>query len=253
MAGTPYVKYHFIANYNGDFFGNAVIIKYYCKAGCSLKLMQPFQLTDYDEKMNFLAHIYLSGDNDEIKVGNFVADWIKGSDHKLYAPDIQKGILIHRAIDYFTDNHTIARQSKNHFAPHYGKYAGIIIDIIYDHFLATEWNSLSNIKLNEFAQNTYNLLLKHVSIFPAGIQEFVPRFIQRRWLETYATTNGIKNVLTGMSKYTSLPDHTEKAIEILHLHYHDLTKEFREYFPQLVSHVEENFGIVVVNPNPNKL
>jgi acyl carrier protein phosphodiesterase len=213
-------------------------------------LKQPFQLTEYDDTMNFLAHIYLSGDNDEIKVGNFVADWIKGSDHKFYATDIQKGILIHRAIDSFTDNHAIARQSKSYFAAHYGKYAGIIIDILYDHFLAIEWNKLSDITLNEFAQNTYNLLLNYLSIFPPGIQEFVPRFIQRRWLETYATTNGIKNVLTGMSKHTSLPDHTDKAIEILHSYYDELTKEFREYFPQLVSHVEENFGIVIVTGKP---
>ncbi len=86
--------------------------------------------------MNFLAHIYLSGDNDEIKLGNFIGDYIKGNAYNKYPPLIRKGILLHRKIDYFTDSHPIVRNHKSFFYDKYHKYAGIIIDIIYDHFLS---------------------------------------------------------------------------------------------------------------------
>ncbi|NJO69419.1 MAG: DUF479 domain-containing protein, partial [Bacteroidetes bacterium] len=134
--------------------------------------------------MNFLAHIYLSGDNDEIKVGNFVADWIKGQDFKRYSPEIQKGILLHRSIDSFTDNHPTIRKSKSRLSNNYGKYAGIIIDIFYDHFLASNWNTFSKTPLPVYAQEVYRLLEKYIDSFPLGIREFIPRFMERRWMES---------------------------------------------------------------------
>lgn len=195
--------------------------------------------------MNFLAHVYLSGDDDEIKIGNFVADWIKGSDFKKYSPGIQKGILLHRSIDWFTDNHPIVKQSKSKLAVDYGKYAGIIIDIFYDHFLAKNWDRFSRVPLTMFAQDIYLLMGKNVHMFPSDIQEFVPNFCRRRWLESYATIDGIERVLAGMSRHTSLPNHTTAAIQILRDSYNDFTTEFFDYFPLLVSHVEEKFEIVV--------
>lgn len=195
--------------------------------------------------MNFLAHVYLSGNNDEIKVGNFVADWIKGSDFKNYAPGIQKGILMHRSIDSFTDNHPTIKKSKSRLSQDYGKYAGIIIDIFYDHFLAIEWASFSNEPLPLYAQRLYLLLERHINVFPQEIREFIPRFSRRRWIETYATVEGIQNVLAGMSKHTSLPDHTTSAIQILKDSYKEFSTEFFDYFPQLISYVEEKFEIVI--------
>lgn len=193
--------------------------------------------------MNFLAHVYLSGDNDEIKVGNFVADWIKGSDFKKYPDNIQKGILLHRSIDSFTDNHPTIKKSKGRLANDYGKYAGIIIDIFYDHFLAGNWNTFSKVPLELFAQNLYRILENYIHCFPLEIREFIPRFMQRRWLESYATIEGIQNVLTGMSRHTSLPDHTEAAINILREQYEGFREEFFDYFPQLTAYVEEQFEI----------
>jgi acyl carrier protein phosphodiesterase len=195
--------------------------------------------------MNFLAHAYLSGDDDEIKVGNFVADWIKGSDFKKYACNIQRGILLHRSIDSFTDNHLTIRKSKCRLASDYGKYSGIIIDIFYDHFLANNWNTFSKTPLPVYAQDLYSILGKYIDSFPLPIRDFVPRFMKRRWLESYATIEGIQNVLTGMSRHTSLPDHTTAAISILAEQYDGFREEFFDYFPQLVAYVEENFGIAV--------
>jgi acyl carrier protein phosphodiesterase len=193
--------------------------------------------------MNFLAHIYLSGENDQVKVGNFIGDWIKGNDHRKYPADIQKGILLHRSIDSFTDNHPIVKKSKNRLNDQYHKYSGIIIDIFYDHYLAHNWSTFSEIELIDFTRNLNNCLVSNMEYLPADIQEFIPRFMKRRWIESYATLEGIERVLEGMSKHTSLPDKTLDAIVILKRDYDGLKTEFFDFFPQLVAHVEEKFQI----------
>jgi len=91
--------------------------------------------------MNYLAHLYLSGPSEEIKVGNFIGDYVKGNNYNRYSQKIQKGILMHRQIDSFMDNHPITRQSASIFKTRYKRYSSVVIDIIYDHFLATSWNN----------------------------------------------------------------------------------------------------------------
>jgi len=193
--------------------------------------------------MNFLAHIYLSGENDQVKVGNFIGDWIKGNDHQKYPTDIQKGILLHRSIDSFTDNHPIVKKSKNRLNEKYHKYSGIIIDIFYDHYLAHNWKVFSEIELVDFTRNLNSCLISNMEFLPMDIQEFIPRFMKRHWIESYASLEGIERVLEGMSKHTSLPDKTVYAIEILKNEYEDLKTEFFDFFPQLVAHVEEKFQV----------
>ena len=96
--------------------------------------------------MNFLAHIYLSGNNDMLKIGNFMADSVRGHHYLDYPDEIRKGILLHRYIDTFTDAHPIYRKSKHRLHEKYGHYSGVIMDIVYDHFLAKNWNNYSDEK-----------------------------------------------------------------------------------------------------------
>lgn len=195
--------------------------------------------------MNFLAHIYLSGDNDQVKVGNFIGDWIKGNEHNKYPADIQKGILLHRKIDSFTDNHPIVRKSKSRLVDLYQKYAGILIDIFYDYFLATNWKYYSNVELSEFTNNLNQCLVANMHYLPQELKEFIPAFMRRKWMDSYATLTGIEKVLQGMSRNTSLPDRTESAMKIL-ITYHDSFKEeFLTYFPQLIQYVEDTFDISI--------
>lgn len=197
------------------------------------------------QRMNFLAHIYLSGDNDQMKIGNFIGDWIKGNDYKKYPEGIQMGILLHRSIDYYTDNHPIVRFSKSRLNEKYHKYSGVIIDIFYDHFLAVDWRVFSPVSLNEFTNDLNNCLTANMNFLPANIQEFIPPFMKNHWIESYATPEGIEKVLAGMSRHTSLPDKTIDAIEILKTYYTEFRNEFYEYFPQLVKHIEEKFHISI--------
>ena len=85
--------------------------------------------------MNYLAHLLLSGNNEKIMVGNFVADWVKGRTFDQYPEDIQRGIVMHRAIDSFTDSHPLHKHSRSFFVPSYGHFSGIVVDVLYDHFL----------------------------------------------------------------------------------------------------------------------
>ena len=100
--------------------------------------------------MNYLAHLVLSGDDDFIRIGNFIADSIKGKKYKTYPKNIQKGILLHRQIDLFTDNDDIVKRSKKRLHNRYGHYKGVIIDILYDHFLAKNWVKYSSTPLQNY-------------------------------------------------------------------------------------------------------
>lgn len=187
--------------------------------------------------MNFLAHIYLSGNSDEIRLGNFIGDYVKGRDHQNYPRQVQIGIIIHRKIDSFTDSHPIVRSHKEMFYPRYHKYAGIVTDILYDHFLAHEWHMFSEIIFDEYVENVHDWLRSNLDNMPLEMKKFVPNFIRNKWLHSYRTIEGIQSVLIGMSKGTSLPPEYEFAILMLRKHYGDIKHDFFRYFPELVSHV----------------
>jgi len=183
--------------------------------------------------MNYLAHIYLSGDDDCIKIGNFIADSIKGSKYKLYDKSIQKGILLHRQIDTFTDSHDIVKCSKRRLNESYNLYRGIIIDILYDHFLAKNWHNYSNIPLEIHSKTFYDLLKDNEEILPNNIQRLLPYMIKNDWLTSYATLEGIKEVLYGMNKRTKERGEIHLAIHDLIENYADLEKDFTQFFEEL--------------------
>lgn len=202
--------------------------------------------------MNFLAHVFLSGSNEQVIIGNFIGDWVKGNDFKNYPPDVQKGILVHRTIDSFTDNHAIVRQSKSRLNDKYHKYSGIIIDIFYDHYLAYNWDLYSWIPLATFTENLNATLNRNMDLMPMNVQKFIPGFMKRKWLESYQTPEGIELVLQGMSRHTSLPDKTSDAITILKENYELFRDEFFEFFPLMIEHLETNFQIPLFENIPGR-
>ncbi|CAM1371456.1 ACP phosphodiesterase [Tenacibaculum litopenaei] len=186
--------------------------------------------------MNFLAHLYLSADNTEIMIGNFIADHIKGSKFTQYTPDIQRGIRLHRAIDSFTDTHDIVRQSKRRLDKRYGHYSGVIIDIFYDHFLAINWRQYSEIPLETYVQSVYRLLNQHLDILPVKTQEMLPYMIKYNWLYNYQFAKGIQEVLNGMNRRTQGKSKMNLASQDLLEHYDDFNKDFKLFFEHLREH-----------------
>jgi acyl carrier protein phosphodiesterase len=184
--------------------------------------------------MNFLAHIYLSGDNDLIKIGNFMADGIRGKHFESYPLEIQKGIILHRAIDTFTDAHPIFRQSTKKLHEKYHHYAGVIVDVFYDHFLAKNWNTYSDEKLEEFVERFYQSLHNNPDILSDRTKGMMPYMIEHNWLVSYQTVDGINRILTQMDQRTKNESKMRFATNELSEFYPEFENEFTNFFQELI-------------------
>jgi len=198
--------------------------------------------------MNYLAHLYLSGEDEATMVGNFIGDYVKGKNYEKFPADIQKGILLHRQIDSFTDQHSKFREAKKLLNGDYGLYSGIVIDLFYDHFLAKNWNRYSSLTLREFAKYSHAILLSYFRYLPKQVQDFLPFLIQHRRLESYAATNGIQKSLEIMSRYTSLPENSEKAIKVMQSNLYFFEKNFAEFMHETINFITANFNVKIKRP-----
>lgn len=184
--------------------------------------------------MNFLAHIYLSGDNELLKIGNFMADGIRGNQYKNFPLQIQKGIVLHRAIDTFTDAHPVFRQSTKRLHEKYHHYAGVIVDIFYDHFLAKNWALYSVDKLEDYAAFFYNSLQNNHDVLSDKIKNMLPYLIKQNWLTSYKTIEGIHEILTQMDKRTKNQSQMRFASHELKEFYNDFEHDFTLFFEELI-------------------
>ncbi|MDT0295137.1 acyl carrier protein phosphodiesterase [Mesonia ostreae] len=194
--------------------------------------------------MNFLAHIYLSQDRDLVQIGNFAADPIKGKKYKSLPLEMQKGILLHRKIDSFTDAHAIVYKSAHRLFAKYGHYNGVIMDVFYDHFLAKNWTSYSQIPLAEYVDHFYNLLEIHFELLPKSVQRFYPYMVAQNWLVSYASIEGIETVLTQMNRRIihNIPLH-ESIVE-LRTFYEELEHEFSLFFTELIAYSKKELTLI---------
>jgi len=193
--------------------------------------------------MNFLAHAYLSGENKKILLGNFIGDFIKGRQAlSTFESEIIKGVELHRAIDEFTDNHAIVHESKNRLRPRYRHYAGVIVDVFYDHFLATHWPSLHDKELTVFAEETYRTIETFSDVLPAEFKMMLPYMTRGNWLVSYREINGVHRALSGMASRTPYKSNMEFASEDLRNYYREFEGEFERFFPELKGFVEEREG-----------
>ena len=184
--------------------------------------------------MNFLAHIYLSFGDDEITIGNFIADSIKANKYKHLPDRIQKGILLHREIDTYTDAHPIPRVSSKRLHQNYSHYSRVIVDIFYDHFLAKNWKQYSDTPLEIFVDKFYDLLEDNYTILPDGTKRMIPYMISDNWLLNYAQMDGISRVLSGMNRRTNNKSKMNFAILDLEKNYEAFEVEFTDFFNELV-------------------
>ena len=187
--------------------------------------------------VNHLAHLFLSRHSEKMMVGNFIADAVKGKKYLDYEEEISRGILMHRDIDSFTDSNEIVRHSKSFFHERYGLFAGILIDLFYDHFLAINWKSYSDEPLGSFTDQAYHIFEKYLSIMPERNQIMFPYMKKENWLLNYSHLEGIQRSLNGMSRRIKKHPGIENATIELRLHYEEVGSDFRNYFPQLQQHV----------------
>lgn len=190
--------------------------------------------------MNYLAHIYLSGNSEMIRIGNFMADHIKGSRYSSYPVEVQKGILLHRRIDWFTDQDEIVRRSKRRLHDRYGLYRGVVIDIFYDHMLAAHWSHYSDELLPEYARAFYDSLEENMELLPDQVRLLSGYMIRNDWLTSYAQPEGIRRVLDGMNRRTSGRGKIDLAIDDLLKNYEAFHEDFHHFFKKLRTFSAQN-------------
>jgi acyl carrier protein phosphodiesterase len=201
--------------------------------------------------MNFLAHLYLSGNDSDIMIGNFIADSVKGKSYQKFRPKIQEGILLHRKIDYFTDKHPITKDLKSLLVPYYQKHSGIVVDIFYDHLLSINWKCYSTISIENFIISFHRIILRNIFILPSDVKGYLPFLIIRKRLQSYSKIDGIEKVLDLMSKYTSLPSASRFAIEILENNYTMFNEKFRDFFNEInaMVNIEHENSLKLIKPH----
>ncbi|MBS1758963.1 MAG: DUF479 domain-containing protein [Bacteroidetes bacterium] len=185
--------------------------------------------------MNYLAHAYLSFDDPEILVGNMISDFVKGKKKFDFAFAIQQGINLHRSIDNFTDAHKITKEAKEYFRPHYRLYAGAFVDVVFDHFLATDENLFSEHSLLEFSQSVYQRLESFVPVFPERFRYVFDYMKKDNWLFHYSYRWGIEKSLGGVVRRSAYLTESETAYHIFEEHYEVLKQLFGEFWPDLYS------------------
>jgi acyl carrier protein phosphodiesterase len=185
--------------------------------------------------MNFLAHLYLSGDDEETIIGNFIADHVKGRAIENYSAGIQAGIHLHREIDTFTDAHPMFLESKNRLLPAYRKYSGVITDMFYDHFLSANWNEYSSEGIDAFTNRMYRLIMKRFMILPSRTRYMLPFMAKDNWLKGYGTFEGLERALRGMDRRTPFDSGMPNAVRDLRRDYDLYKEEFNAFFPEIVS------------------
>lgn len=198
--------------------------------------------------MNFLAHLRLSGENEQIMIGNFIADHIVGNKLAKYPPKVVIGVELHRKIDYYTDHHPVFIKGKERLHKNYHKYAGVILDIFYDHFLAVNWKTYSDIDLHSFVSFSYGVLLKNYPILPMPTKKLLPFIIVQNWLVNYSNFPGLQRAFDGMAKRASFKSNMEKVLVDLKKDYKLYDAEFNQFFPDMLAFAEAEMEKMLNTP-----
>ena len=183
--------------------------------------------------MNYLAHAYLSFGRPGILVGNMISDHVKGKKKYDYPEQIQQGIAVHREIDRFTDIHPATKEAKEIFRPAYRLYAGSLMDVIYDHFLALDENEFTDESLKAFTMNAYATLDQFTDHFPEKFSRMYPYMKSQNWLYNYRYRQGIEKSLSGVVRRAKYLEESDTAYLLFNEHYNKLKDLYQLFFPEL--------------------
>ncbi len=189
--------------------------------------------------MNYLAHSFLSFQNTDLIIGNFIADSIQGNRFDGLTEGIIKGISLHRKIDTYTDAHPIFLTSKHRFSKDFDKYSGVLMDIIYDHYLAKNFEQYSSLSLQNHADGIYDILKNNHDFLPEHAKRFYGYMTERNILFHYSSIEGIQTVLTHLSNRIRNRFELQLAIPILEANYQEIEEEFFIFFKDLQAFCKE--------------
>ena len=191
--------------------------------------------------MNFLGHLFLSeGYDDELMIGNFIGDFVRGSNFPDYSAARIQGVRLHRQIDTYTDQHPQFKASVIRLRNDFRKYAPVIADVFYDHLLARNWLRFHTLPLHVFAQEVYEKLNQKKASLPAAVQRFLPYMQEDNWLVNYAEFEGVWRSLRGISRRSKFVDNLEDATKNLEQLHEAFTQDFLNFLPDIQQFVQQN-------------
>lgn len=185
--------------------------------------------------MNLLFHMYLSGDDHELLVGNFMGDFVKGRLDDTFPVRVRHGLLLHRKIDSFAQRSRYFQASRLRLSPYFGLYRGVLVDLFYDHFLVTGWKQYSAIPLQEYIVATRSIIEQHRVLLPHRLQEFVP-VIFNELLPSYGRIAGIEAALSRMARRVKRPNPLAEGGDELKLHYRELQADFEKFIVSVMQY-----------------
>lgn len=192
------------------------------------------------EKMNYLAHIYLSDNSEENMLGNFLGDFVNKSLENEFEYSIKQGIFMHKKLDTFTDSHPDFLRSRGRISSINRRLSGVLIDIFYDHFLAKNWDDYSSILLEEYVDNFYNILEKFSYCLPDKLIKRMPFMIEENWLLSYRDISGIERTVERISKRFSNTKHPLiNPMDELINNYESLENDFKCFYPHAIEYANE--------------
>jgi acyl carrier protein phosphodiesterase len=186
--------------------------------------------------MNYLAHVFLSHQTPDAVVGALLGDFVKGRVPAQWSPAVRAAVLLHRAIDRYTDHHPIVIASRALVNPDHRRFAGIAVDVFYDHFLAHHWQRFDTRPLPEFTASIYRALSPQAAAFPERLQQILPRMVKDDWLAAYADVSAIGAALRGITRRFRTPQRAHglhATVVDLERHYAAFENHFLTFFPQL--------------------
>jgi acyl carrier protein phosphodiesterase len=185
--------------------------------------------------LNYLAHLLLSDPHPESLVGNLMGDFARGVDLACLSPRVRAGVELHFRVDAFTDAHPVVRESKQRIAPPHRRYASVLVDVFYDHFLALDWRTYAPVALDEFTQQAYRALEAHHPILPERMAATCRAMAAGDWLTSYREVDAIDTVLRRMSRRLRRVNDLGTGIEALRASYEPLRADFHRFFPELLA------------------
>ena len=188
--------------------------------------------------MNFLAHLLLDSGSDDALLGSLMGDFVKGDTAGRFTAPVSDAILLHRKIDSFADAHMITRKSRNRISPLRRRFAGIIVDVCYDHFLSRHWRHFGTTDLKPFVDRVYAVLIKNRSLLPERLRRILPFMISQNLLGSYIHLEKVGDALDRIAGRLSRGGQFMRAITEIEANYDALEIDFLAFFPDLTLFVE---------------
>ncbi|MDF2176901.1 ACP phosphodiesterase [Aliiglaciecola sp. CAU 1673] len=189
--------------------------------------------------MNYLAHLFLAQPSADSYFGNLLGDFSRGIDASSYSEAVQAGLANHRLVDRFTDTHPIVRDARQHFSPKRRRFAGIAMDVLFDHFLICHWQDFSDQLFESFCQQTYSYLGIRLQEMPPRMQHVVGNMIEHHWFAQYQSLHGVGRALDNIARRIRFENDFSGCLDEIERYHEELESCFLQFFPELIQHVKQ--------------